>query len=210
MKKFHTFLIAILVTVLVGISFPGYGDDISLYRGQVDLEDENNRPNILFVLDMQEALLKYLDNMHNVNVGFMVFSGQPPYDSPAPDEPDSAVVPVLFPITYIDESARNIFGDSDTAFIQTASRILSSADDAEEGLTSHNVTTNSLVLEARPGKTVESRITAEADDALEILVAGRRQVVGTVYATTKDQLYLGGSTWGETLKRTNCIFGKRI
>lgn len=231
MKKFHTFLIAILVTVLVGISFPGYGDDISLYRGQVDLEDENNRPNILFVLDrsgsmglhdfdiegndvggtrmerMQEALLKYLDNMHNVNVGFMVFSGQPPYDSPAPDEPDSAVVPVLFPITYIDESARNIFGDSDTAFIQTASRILSSADDAEEGLTSHNVTTNSLVLEAvhstgtdmRPGKTVESRITAEADDALEILVAGRRQVVGTVYATTKDQLYLGGSTWGETL-----------
>ncbi len=199
MKRFRILLTAVLAGVLMGLSIPGYTDDTSLYNRPVDVLDENSRPNILFVLDrswsmrkkdpgntgtrmerMQEALLRLMDDMNNVNVGFMTFSGQPPKDrtgarvvpSTITGIDDKSVVPVRFPITYIDEPARNVLGEQ---YIQGESRILLSADDAEEDMENHNVVLDDAELEAvyrmgtdmTPGKILISQIGQNADDAVE-------------------------------------------
>ncbi len=260
MKRFRILLTAVLAGVLMGLSLPGYTDDTSLYRGQVDVLDENSRPNILFVLDrsgsmayqdevlkddkgkvvldkngdpemtgptrmetLQEALLRLMDDMHNVNVGFMTFTGQEPGDKSTVRESviqdikvhgkkiqetglpyDKSVVPVRFPITYIDEPVRDVFGDK--AYVQSESRLLLSADDAEEDIKSNNVVLDDAKLEAvysmatdmTPGKILVSQIADNADDAMEFRTGSKK---GTVYSVGEKfkKIGLGGSGSTQTL-----------
>ena len=231
MKHFRILLTAILAGVLMGLSLPGYTDDTSLYRGQVDVLDEHNRPNVLFVLDrsgsmndkddvdengkktgptrmerMQEALLRLMDDIHNVNVGFMTFSGQ----APRITDEDKAIVPVRFPMTFIDEPARNVFGEQ--AYVQSESRLLLSADDAEEDIESNNVVLDDAKLEAvysmatdmTPGKMLISQIGDNANDAVEYITGSKKGTVDSYYnnvgkTATFKSIRLGGSSSYQTL-----------
>jgi type IV pilus assembly protein PilY1 len=218
MKSLRRLLTAILVGILAGFSPPGYADDTELYLKQVVDISEDSLPNVLFVLDrsgsmgerdggdltrlerMQQALIQLLDEIHNVNVGFMTFSGQPPESW----RPDDAVVPVRFPITYIDEPLVNVAGEQgSSSSAQTQFHILSSADDAEQGVSSGTMILGETVLEAtyRAGgtETVESRITENAGDAREFLTNEGSEPQGKVYATSNDWMALGGSSRGEVI-----------
>ncbi len=208
----------VLVFLALGLSPPGYADDTELYLKQVTEITEDTLPNILFVLDrsgsmgskdggvltrlerMQDALTQLLDEIHNVNVGFMTFTGQPPKNW----RPDDAVVPVRFPITYIDEPLVNVPGEEGASSSgQTQNPILSSADDAEQGVSSGAMILGETVLEATyPAggtETIESQITENAGDAREFLTNEGNEPQGKVYATSNNWMALGGSTKGEVI-----------
>ncbi len=214
MKRFHTFL---TTAFLAGLSLPGYADDTELYLGQVVDIDRNTLPNVLYVLDrsgsmsekdggattrlerMQDALLRLLDELENVNVGFMTFSGEKPLSG----RDDDAVAPIRFPITYIDEPLANVPGEQVASSFKSEARISSSEDDVEEDMSSGNMLLGETILEAtyRVGdiSTVESQITVDADDAREFLTNEGAEPQGKVYATSNDWMALGGSSKGEVI-----------
>ncbi len=204
--KIRPLLLALTVSLLSGLAVPGFADDTELFSGTTSVDPELTNPNVLFVLDvsgsmsskdggtktrlerMQEALLQLLDEIHNVNVGFMTFSGQPPKWG----RPDDAVVPVRFPITYIDEPVKNIPGEGGVTSSQSISPISSSANDAEEDVSTGTVVLEDAVLDATSragtdmtaGETVMSRIIITNDSALERLDNGSVD-------TSTTALYLG-------------------
>jgi type IV pilus assembly protein PilY1 len=143
-----------------------------------------------------------MDEMHNVNVGFMTFSGQ----QPIKNLDDKAIVPVRFPMTFVDEPARHVFGEQ--AYVQSESRPLLSADDAEEDIDSHNVVLDDAELEAvysmatdmTPGKMLISQIGDNADDAMEFRTGRNKGKVYSVGNTgTFKKIGLGGSGSTQTL-----------
>ncbi len=215
-------IIFTLITLLIGLSISGWADDTDLYLNQVGQISPTDVPNVLFVLDrsgsmnskdegsltrlerMQEALISLLDQITNINVGFMTFSGQPPRQG----RDDDAVVPVRFPVTYIDELLGNVPGEQGLpSSYQSESHILSSTDDAEQGVVSGEVVLEEAILEATypsgadmtPGKTVVSLLLDNADDAREFLSNEGSQPKGKVYATRNNWIALGGSSYGEVI-----------
>ena len=204
--KIRPLILALTVSLLSGLSVPSFADDTELFSGTLQVDSEVTNPNVLFVLDlsgsmsskdggstsrlerMQEALLKLLDEINNVNVGFMTFSGQPPKSGRA----DDAVVPIRFPITYIDEPIKNIPGEGGVTSSQSTSPISSSSNDAEEDVSTGVVVLENEVLKATSnagtdmtkGKTVASRQIVTTDAAVERLDNGSVD-------TDTSSLYLG-------------------
>ena len=204
--KIRPLILALTVSLFSGLSVPSFADDTELFSGTLLVDSEVTNPNILFVLDlsgsmsgkdggstsrlerMQEALLKLLDEINNVNVGFMTFSGQPPKSGRA----DDAVVPIRFPITYIDAPLKSVPGEGGVTASQSISPISSSSNDAEEDVGTGAVILENEVLKATSnsgtdmtkGKTVMSRIIVTNDAAFE------RLDNGSVYNST-DTLYIG-------------------
>lgn len=204
--KIRPLLLALTVSLLSGLSVPSFAEDTELFSGTSSVDPELTNPNVLFVLDlsgsmgsrdggtttrlerMQDALLQLLDEINNVNVGFMTFSGQPPKSGRA----DDAVVPVRFPITYIDEPLKNIPGEQGSSSSQSLSPISSSSNDAEEDVSTGTVVLENEILKATSntgtnmtrGQTIVSRIIITNDSALERLNNGSVD-------TGTTSLYLG-------------------
>jgi len=113
-----------------------FADDTEVFFGQVD-PSLDTLPNVLFVLDtsssmkntdgtgisrlerMKSALATILDNVTNVNVGVMRFSGS------------NGGGAVLFPVTGID---KEICDQNSCGQQSTSRRILSKNDDIEEAI----------------------------------------------------------------------------
>ncbi|MEM7018847.1 MAG: VWA domain-containing protein, partial [Pseudomonadota bacterium] len=218
MKSIRLFLMSVLIGGLSVVSTPGFADDTELYRGQIVTISDEDRPNILFVIDrtgsmdfldydengdsdgltrqdrFEEAMLQLLDEVHNVNVGLMTFSDR-----------DGSSVALEFPVTFVDEPARSVTGELDDSPVAT-SQISSSSDDAEENTDTGAVNITDEVLEATfiegteiaTGITVESRILENSDDAREFLGNGD-QPAGKVFATSNDWMAIGGSSWGQVI-----------
>jgi len=169
--RFKAALIGFCYTLTAG--FPALADDTEIFFAS-GATDSGKYPNVLFILDtsgsmktevgdtnktrmqhMQEALTNILSSSTGVNVGLMRFN-----------DPGG---PILFPVSNI--SAELGAATPSTPQTSISSRIIDSADDAEEQ--SGSVNLNSARLEAvyvgGDTGTVAAQISIGADDAEEVL-----------------------------------------
>ena len=216
MKSFRLFLTCVLIGGLSAMSTPGFADDTELYRGQIVTIGENDRPNILFVLDrtgsmdfldydengdsdgltrqdrLEAAMLQLLDEVHNVNAGLMTFARS-----------NGSNAAIGFPVTYVDAPARSVTGEFDDTPVVIAS-IESSSDDAEESITSGAINLTDEILEGtyqegtdlRPGVSVETRISDDNGDVRQFLGNGSDDE-GDVDAD--GWIAIGGSSRGQVI-----------
>lgn len=145
MKQFRTTSITLLLTLLTGLSVPGFADDTEIY-----FLPDASRPNILFMLDysgsmgdpviikddsgkeiektrmevLREALLQMLDEIQDVNVGLGRFA----WHKVKHDEAD-VNVPIQYRVAYIDEEVE---AQEDTGTRKYSQRIVDHSNDAVE------------------------------------------------------------------------------
>ncbi len=186
MNRFYILLSAFIFTLLGGLPTMLTADDTEIYLRQIPSlnEDSVGRPNILFILDrsasmdwkdrdksgnlmyegtdrltrLKEALLQMLTEIQNVNVGFMGFSGFAGTSSKSVTGGNAAV---LFPITYIDEEAKNVPGELDDS-ARLSIPIMDYADDAEEGTISNKVYLDDKTLEMVYSGETQASLTSSA------------------------------------------------
>ncbi len=220
MKLFHKWLLLLAAVTLMALAPFTWADDTELYSSQVTEIKSTDRPNILFVMDrsgsmsyydyyktgdkecvkgtknrmeqLRSALLALLDEVTNVNVGIMTFTG----------DANSAME---FPMAYIDDKLDNVPGesgdDNPLGFVNT--KLAAYDDDAEEGVDSKEMDLGGHELELTsrtgtdmtPGLTVEAQIKTKKDDAREIMGGGNE--TGAVYSDNNSWLGLGGSSFGK-------------
>jgi type IV pilus assembly protein PilY1 len=183
MRRIATFLFAMSLTVLSGLSAPNsaQADDIELYLWQPDPSlDSNNimRPNILLMFSgsakmatpardengaltgetrldqLKEGLLLVLDMLYGVNIGFGRFTK-------FAGGPNSAI---LYPVDYIEDEVL----DADLADVPVSDRVSASENDVEE---SQN-----------------GSLTAN-DPVIEMVTSGLVQGVGSCGTSTDDPTY---------------------
>jgi type IV pilus assembly protein PilY1 len=172
--KFKAVLFGFCYTLTAG--FPAMADDTDIFFGGAvnGVVSSGNYPNVLFILDtsgsmktevgnsnktrmqhMQEALNQILDTATGVNVGLMRFN-----------DPGG---PILYPVSPIDADLATATPNTSESSI--SSRIIDSADDAEEQ--SGSVNLDSARLEAvyvgGDTGTVSAQIIRGRDDAEETL-----------------------------------------
>ncbi len=168
--KFTAALFGFCYTLTAG--FPALADDTEIFFGTTVNTSKN--PNVLFILDtsgsmktevgttnktrmqhMQEALTNILNSVTGVNVGLMRFN-----------DPGG---PILFPVSNI--SAELGAATPSTSETSISSRIIDSADDAEEQSGSVNLSSARLeaVYVGGDTGTVAAQISIGADDAEEVL-----------------------------------------
>ncbi|MCV6637849.1 PilC/PilY family type IV pilus protein [Candidatus Albibeggiatoa sp. nov. NOAA] len=217
MNRFYILLSAFIFTLLSGLSTTLTADDTEIYLRQVpSLNDGSGRPNILFILDrsssmkwkdrdekgnllyngtdrltrLKEALLQMLTEIQNVNVGFMGFSG---YAGAAVDGVTGGNAAVLFPITYIDEEAKNVPGELDDS-ARLSIPIADYADDAEEGNKSGKVYLDDKTLEVVYSGDTQASLTASATANYSNIFLEYKEGdnAGTIDRTT-HRFYLGSN-----------------
>ncbi|MEK7991860.1 MAG: VWA domain-containing protein, partial [Thiotrichaceae bacterium] len=217
MNRFYILLSAFIFTLLSGLSATLTADDTEIYLRQIpSLADSKGRPNILFVLDrsssmkwrdrdqdgnllyndtdrltrLKEALLQMLTEIQNVNVGFMGFSG---YAGSAVGDVTGGNAAILFPITYIDEEAKNVPGELDDS-ASLSMPILDYADDAEEGNETGKVYLDDKTLEMVYSGDTQASLTASATaDYSNIFMEYKEgDNAGTIDRTT-HRFYLGSN-----------------
>jgi type IV pilus assembly protein PilY1 len=144
MKQFRTTSITLLLTLLTGLSVPGFADDTEIY-----FLPDASRPNILFMLDhsgsmgelvtivddsgqetkktrmavLQEALLQMLDEIQDVNVGLGRFAWHKLKGIKKTN------VPIQYRVAYIDEELE---AKEDTGTKNYSQRIVDHLNDAVE------------------------------------------------------------------------------
>jgi type IV pilus assembly protein PilY1 len=224
MNRLYILFGAFVFTLLAGLSTTLTADDTEIYLRQVPSTDKiEGKPSILFVLDrtgsmmfrdrdasgrllyngttrlerLQAALLQMLAEIQDVNVGFMGFNGY------AFDKNADGNAQVLFPVSFIDEDAKNVPGEMDDA-ARLSIPIANYSDDAEEGLSSGKVYLDDKIVElVYSGETEASLTTSSATNYnntyLEYKAAGRgippaidQAVVGTIERST-HRYFLGNS-----------------
>lgn len=215
MNRFYILLSAFIFTLLSGLSTTLTADDTEIYLRQVpNLADSKGRPNILFILDrsssmewkdrdengnllydetdrltrLKDALLQMLTEIQNVNVGFMGFSG---YAGSAAGAVSGGNAAVLFPITFIDEEAKNVPGElDDSASLRMP--ILDYADDAEEGNTTGKVYLDDKTIEMVYSGDTQASLTGSATANYDNIFMEYKEGenAGTIDRTT-SRFYLG-------------------
>lgn len=155
MRRLIIFLSSFSIALMAGIAaLPGFAEDIEVYKDQVitTISSDENRPNILFVLDrsssmayyeydaqgnklynktkrierLTEALLQVLDDptMDKANIGLATFSNNI-------GELTARGAAINFPIADVNSDANEIYGEEDTP-LPVSQPISESSDDAEE------------------------------------------------------------------------------
>ncbi|WP_353571737.1 PilC/PilY family type IV pilus protein [Candidatus Albibeggiatoa sp. nov. BB20] len=217
MNRFYILLSAFIFTLLSGLSATLTADDTEIYLRQVaSIADTDGRPNILFVLDrsssmkwkdrdengnllynetdrltrLKEALLQMLTEIQNVNVGFMGFSG---YAGAAVDGVTGGNAAILFPITYIDEEAKNVPGELDDS-TRLSIPISDYADDAEEGNKSGKVYLDDKTIEMVYSGDTQASLTASATSDYSNIFSEYKEGdnAGTIESST-HRFYLGSN-----------------
>ena len=211
-KRLASFVVAALTGLASGLSGTVLADDTDIYLSGTGGGQDIVRPNVLFVLDtsdsmnrivdadgdgindpeevsrlenMRDAMVGLIQDLDNVNVGFMRFNGrrQRIDDCAAAGLTDpwyqSAVAggecylptggPVLYPVKNLDALNADTTGETDAAFTTLRYQVSQSSDDAEELNLSGEVITSDLRLELIGRKDYEllTPIRAGADDAVQ-------------------------------------------
>ena len=174
-----------LLGVSMGLSGWAQADDTDIYLSGTGGGQEVIRPNVLLVLDtsdsmnaavpgtglsrlenMRIALADLLNNLDNVNVGFMRFTGHR-----SPNNPDPYVGtggPVIFPVANLDAAASTITGEPSNSNITIQVRVDASEDDAEELLdTTVLLDDQTLGLGERAQTELTLTIDASSDDGFQ-------------------------------------------
>ena len=177
-RLFRNRLIAFVTTFLLTLSAGVNAEDTEIYfNSPNNTSAASVRPNVLLILDssgsmtsivsgtgrsrislMKEAMTDILNGMEDVNVGLMRFTNK-------------NGGPVLFPISYIDAPASSVVSETATSNISYSYPITSGDDDAEEDVSTTDVTTTDPVLNISQyltgtGNYIQ-RVQSIADDAVE-------------------------------------------
>ncbi len=167
--KIKNLILSIGITLLIGMSMPGWADDTDLYLGKAKTITQEVRPNILFMLDssgsmgqqirqadgtptgtrrievLKEALLETLKRVDNVNVGLGRFTHYTPKSSAPPSyakQNDQTNAPILYPVSYVNASVSEVESSTGVVPVRTSAPIMNSSDDAEE-----DIDTGTMILD---------------------------------------------------------------
>ena len=174
-----------LLGVAMGISGWARADDTDIYLSGTGGGQEVIRPNVLLVLDtsdsmnaavpgtglsrlenMRIALVDLLNNLDNVNVGFMRFTGHRNPNNPNPYVATGG--PVIFPVADLDAAASTIPGEPSNSDITVQVRVDASEGDAEELLDSSVLLDDqTLGLGERAQTELTMNISASSDDGFQ-------------------------------------------
>ena len=162
-------LLSISITLLVGMSTPGWADDTDLYLGKAKTITQEVRPNILFMLDnsgsmsfqitqddgtptgvrrievLKEALLETLKRVDNVNVGLGRFTHYTPKSTAPPAYAKANAqtnAPILYPVSYVNANVSEVESSTGVVPVRTSAPIVESSDDAEE-----DIETGTMILD---------------------------------------------------------------
>jgi len=211
------------LSLWMGLSPPGLaqnGQNIC----QVPTTPESSRPNVLFLLDnsgsmnniirdengratdqkridaLKEALLKTLDNAHNVNIGLARFASL--FDKKA-EVPVN--VPILFPVSSLDQPLYQISGEDDEP-IKIVAAINQSSGDAEENQETGEIFLNNPQLQvAQNENPLMIGLRFEAVDIPQgaKIVSANLELVSGTNASTPTDLVIRAENVDDTLPFTD-------
>ena len=174
-----------LLGAAMGISGSARADDTDIYLSGTGGGQEVIKPNVLLVLDtsdsmnaavsgtglsrlenMRIALVDLLNNLDNVNVGFMRFTGHRNPNNPSPYGGTGG--PVIFPVADLDTLASTINGEPSDSDITVQVRVDASEDDAEELLDATvDLDDETLGLGERAQTELTLNVIASSDDGFQ-------------------------------------------